>query len=267
VVRVELVASLRGTTKLSHVDESEEPVHVLIRGPTEDAVAKAKSMVQMLIDFSSAEGEELRQKQWRELAVLNGTLREEETKEQLNYQRLFVDPKRARTGVGPLGMRHTGAVSALNSGPSSVASLTTEMRADNGQAQFDLLMAELNELESPPEALASAVPSVQQTMSQVQPWQALPTSVSTPALVCGGGFPPHMLHQSAAVFQPTAIHTAQPLLTVHPMHTVQPMHAMRPLFSAQTHCLPTLGHTAVGAHLLYTRPQAQQHQPFSWPAI
>lgn len=57
MVRVELVASLRGTTKLSHVDESEEPVHVLIRGPTEDAVAKAKSMVQMLIDFSSAEGE------------------------------------------------------------------------------------------------------------------------------------------------------------------------------------------------------------------
>ena len=47
----------RGTAKLAEVDESDEPVHVLIRGPTDEAVAKAKEMVETLIDFNSAEGE------------------------------------------------------------------------------------------------------------------------------------------------------------------------------------------------------------------
>jgi hypothetical protein len=46
----------RGTSKLD-ADTSDEPVHVLIRGPTEEAVAKAKAMVDLLIDFNSKEGE------------------------------------------------------------------------------------------------------------------------------------------------------------------------------------------------------------------
>eukprot|EP00966_Prymnesium_polylepis_P003295 75824-Prymnesium_polylepis.1 len=63
----QIIVRGRGTSKQGQEPEDEEALHVLIRGPSEEAVNKARDAISTLIDFTSAEGDELRQKQWREL--------------------------------------------------------------------------------------------------------------------------------------------------------------------------------------------------------
>ena len=70
----------KGAQKLANGlidDEAEEETHVRITGPTEEACQSARAQIEVLIDFTSEEGERLREAQHRRLKVLSGTLNEE----------------------------------------------------------------------------------------------------------------------------------------------------------------------------------------------
>lgn len=52
----------------------EDPPHVLIKGPDQASIDKARQLCAMLVDFNSEEGEAWRSDAQRQLRVLNGTL-------------------------------------------------------------------------------------------------------------------------------------------------------------------------------------------------
>ena len=58
--------------------EDEEPMHVLIEGPDEETVEKGQAMVELVLNPYSEDAVQAKEKQMKELAILNGTLKEEE---------------------------------------------------------------------------------------------------------------------------------------------------------------------------------------------
>ncbi|KAL1495898.1 hypothetical protein AB1Y20_014541 [Prymnesium parvum] len=58
--------------------EDDEPMHVLIEGPDEESVEKGQEMVEQVLNPYSDGAVQQKEKQMRELAIINGTLKEEE---------------------------------------------------------------------------------------------------------------------------------------------------------------------------------------------
>lgn len=71
----------RGSLKEGQTREGDtgmdEPMHVLITGDTQDSVDKAASEIEMMINPDTEQHQEHKAKQLQELAVLNGTLRDD----------------------------------------------------------------------------------------------------------------------------------------------------------------------------------------------
>ena len=57
--------------------EDEEPMHVLIEGPDEETVEAGQKIVEVVLNPYSTDAVQAKEKQMRELAILNGTLKEE----------------------------------------------------------------------------------------------------------------------------------------------------------------------------------------------
>lgn len=60
--------------------EDEEPMHVLIEGPDEESVEKGQILIESVLNPYSDGAVEQKEKQMRELAIINGTLKEEDEK-------------------------------------------------------------------------------------------------------------------------------------------------------------------------------------------
>ena len=58
--------------------EDEEPMHVLIEGPDEESVDRAQALVEVVLDPYSENAVLNKEKQMRELALMNGTLKEDD---------------------------------------------------------------------------------------------------------------------------------------------------------------------------------------------
>ena len=58
--------------------EDEEPMHVLIEGPDEESVDRAQALVEVVLDPYSENAVQNKEKQMRELALMNGTLKEDD---------------------------------------------------------------------------------------------------------------------------------------------------------------------------------------------
>merc|ERR1712185_591129 len=59
--------------------EDEEPMHVLIEGPDEETVERGQQIVEIVLNPYSDDAVQQKEKQMRELAILNGTLKDEQT--------------------------------------------------------------------------------------------------------------------------------------------------------------------------------------------
>ena len=71
----------KGRSDAAHQSNQEEDLHCLIMADTEDKVNKAKKLIHNVIETAASipEGQnELKRGQLRELAALNGTLRDDE---------------------------------------------------------------------------------------------------------------------------------------------------------------------------------------------
>jgi splicing factor 1 len=71
----------KGRSDAAHASNQEEDLHCLIMADTEDKVNKAKKLIHNVIETAASipEGQnELKRNQLRELAALNGTLRDDE---------------------------------------------------------------------------------------------------------------------------------------------------------------------------------------------
>ena len=58
--------------------EDEEPMHVLIEGPDEETVERGQKIVEVVLNPYSEDAVAAKEKQMRELAILNGTLKDED---------------------------------------------------------------------------------------------------------------------------------------------------------------------------------------------
>ena len=131
----------KGATKQANglIDEAaEEETHVRITGPTEEACRLATTQIETLIDFTSAEGERLREAQHRQLKVLNGTLNEEREIEcaelsSSSPQRAHSGPPLLLTVVHPLraGTAPRRATSTRSARSSSRASSRSSPRGSS----------------------------------------------------------------------------------------------------------------------------------------
>jgi splicing factor 1 len=93
----------KGRSDAAHTSNQEEDLHCLIMADTEEKVNKAKKLIHNVIETAASipEGQnELKRNQLRELAALNGTLRDDENqacqnckpRRHLRYQRLTYRP-------------------------------------------------------------------------------------------------------------------------------------------------------------------------------
>lgn len=84
----------KGRSDAAHTSNQEEDLHCLIMADTEDKVNKAKELIHNVIETAASipEGQnELKRNQLRELAALNGTLRDDENQACQNCK-LFLKP-------------------------------------------------------------------------------------------------------------------------------------------------------------------------------
>jgi len=239
-----IVVRGKGTQKMptngapAHPDD-DEPPHVYVRGPDDASLQKAKKLIEMLIDFNSTEGEKWRNDAWTQLRVLNGTLQEDKD---IDYKRLFSDPQKAISGVGPLGK--------LTLRPTTASKLDVANAADaEGQAEYEQMMAEISELEGGPTA-ASPVPAPAPTQ-QAGPPKPLPTGsgqlsmpqhpmMQRPSMMLP--YRPGMPLMNLAQFQQMQMHQAMQLRGAAPMRMPMPFamgaRGMPANFGATTPLMP-----------------------------
>ena len=86
----------KGRSDAAHASNQEEDLHCLIMADTEEKVNAAKDLINKIIETAASipEGQnELKRKQLRELAELNGTLRDDENQACQNCKCLFPPPQ------------------------------------------------------------------------------------------------------------------------------------------------------------------------------
>jgi splicing factor 1 len=89
----------KGRSDAAHTSNQEEDLHCLIMADTEEKVNKAKKLIHNVIETAASipEGQnELKRNQLRELAALNGTLRDDENQACQNCESLDLPLKRSR---------------------------------------------------------------------------------------------------------------------------------------------------------------------------
>eukprot|EP00322_Chrysochromulina_rotalis_P012902 CAMPEP_0115882924 /NCGR_PEP_ID=MMETSP0287-20121206/29274_1 /TAXON_ID=412157 /ORGANISM="Chrysochromulina rotalis, Strain UIO044" /LENGTH=72 /DNA_ID=CAMNT_0003339055 /DNA_START=1 /DNA_END=215 /DNA_ORIENTATION=+ len=59
--------------------EDEEPMHVLIEGPDEETVEFGQKIVEIVLNPDSNEAKQSKEAQMKELAIINGTLKEDDS--------------------------------------------------------------------------------------------------------------------------------------------------------------------------------------------
>lgn len=82
----------KGRSDAAHTSNQEEDLHCLIMADTEEKVNKAKKLIHNVIETAASipEGQnELKRNQLRELAALNGTLRDDENQACQNCKHSF----------------------------------------------------------------------------------------------------------------------------------------------------------------------------------
>jgi splicing factor 1 len=93
----------KGRSDAAHTSNQEEDLHCLIMADTEEKVNKAKALIHNVIETAASipEGQnELKRNQLRELAALNGTLRDDENQACQNCKPLSSLPNATLTGLG-----------------------------------------------------------------------------------------------------------------------------------------------------------------------
>lgn len=261
--------------------EEDEPCHVLIKGPSEEAVAKTKALLAKLLDFNSVEGEALRAKQRREGHILNGTLKEDTAS--MDLQKLLTGGALAApvtTGYG----QHAARLAELPPAISSSAGLRSSGPSVNvgGSSKEDdeyaLLMAELGE-------------GVATASSSAQPADLACTSTtSTPAVAAMPGrvpppwaATPNGTRQAVALPHPASVACPHPASAAHShpasappwRNSAEMIHAQRPaivgggyrmsapVMSAQMPRAPMSHPNALGYPPRY--PMPFQHMPVMPP--
>jgi splicing factor 1 len=99
----------KGRSDAAHTSNQEEDLHCLIMADTEEKVNKAKDLIHNVIETAASipEGQnELKRNQLRELAALNGTLRDDENQACQNCKSIpFPDRSMLTTAGGQIGHR------------------------------------------------------------------------------------------------------------------------------------------------------------------
>ena len=93
----------KGRSDAAHASNQEEDLHCLIMADTEDKVNKAKQLIHNVIETAASipEGQnELKRNQLRELAALNGTLRDDENQACQNCESIPTPLKSVLTFAG-----------------------------------------------------------------------------------------------------------------------------------------------------------------------
>ena len=183
-------------------DEAEEATHVRIMGPTEEACQSARAQIAVLIDFTSEEGEKMREAQHRQLKILNGTLNEER---EIDYAKLFTNPQRA-ANVGPLGrsslpaapsLLFTPAASAYAAPPAAAAAAAAAAASSSAEHddEYAKMMAEIGGVggDAPAQAaLPAPTPQPQPLQPPPQPPQPhMAPQPHTPGMPMGGAYGHH----------------------------------------------------------------------------
>jgi len=71
--------------------QDDEALHVLIEGPDEATVEKGQAMVASVLNPYSEDAVSQKEKQMRELAIINGTLKEEDGAVRVIYSIIYID--------------------------------------------------------------------------------------------------------------------------------------------------------------------------------
>ncbi|KAL7624999.1 Branchpoint-bridging protein [Parahypoxylon ruwenzoriense] len=189
----------KGRSDAAHASNQEEDLHCLIMADTEEKVNKAKKLIHNVIETAASipEGQnELKRNQLRELATLNGTLRDDENQAcqncgQIGHRKYDCPEKQNFTAniicrvCGNAGHmardcpdRQKGA-SWRNDGPPRAAG-----RIGGGDAvdrEYEQFMQELGGGSSGPPARIEAGPgSYNNGGSDAKPWQRGPTGAAAP---------------------------------------------------------------------------------------
>ncbi|KAI1493243.1 hypothetical protein F5X96DRAFT_622270 [Biscogniauxia mediterranea] len=188
----------KGRSDAAHASNQEEDLHCLIMADTEEKVNKAKKLIHNVIETAASipEGQnELKRNQLRELAALNGTLRDDENQAcqncgQIGHRKYDCPEKqnftaniicRVCNNAGHMARdcpdRQKGA-SWRNDGPRTAGRIGGGDAVDREYEQF---MQELGGGSSGPPARIEAGPgSYNNGGSDAKPWQRGPTGAAAP---------------------------------------------------------------------------------------
>ncbi|KAI1774212.1 hypothetical protein F4818DRAFT_419240 [Hypoxylon cercidicola] len=192
----------KGRSDAAHASNQEEDLHCLIMADTEDKVNKAKKLIHNVIETAASipEGQnELKRNQLRELATLNGTLRDDENQAcqncgQIGHRKYDCPEKQNFTAniicrvCGNAGHmardcpdRQKGA-SWRNDGPPRAAAAAGRIGGgDAVDREYEQFMQELGGGSSGPPARIEAGPgSFNNGGGDAKPWQRGPTGAAAP---------------------------------------------------------------------------------------
>ncbi|OAA64484.1 PCBP-like protein [Niveomyces insectorum RCEF 264] len=190
----------KGRSDAAHSSNQEEDLHCLIMADTEDKVNKAKRLIHNVIETAASipEGQnELKRNQLRELAALNGTLRDDENQAcqncgQIGHRKYDCPERQNYTAniichiCGNAGHmardcpdRQRGA-SWRNDGPSRPAAgrLGPTSGGDAVDREYEQLMQELGGGSAPPARIEAGPGSA--STGEPKPWQRGPTGGPAP---------------------------------------------------------------------------------------
>ncbi|KAK8058511.1 Branchpoint-bridging protein [Apiospora phragmitis] len=157
----------KGRSDAAHASNQEEDLHCLIMADTEEKVNKAKKLIHNVIETAASipEGQnELKRNQLRELAALNGTLRDDENQ--------------ACQNCGQIGHRNGGA-NWRNDGPPG----RPAARIGGGDAvdrEYEQFMQELGGGSGPPARIEAGPGSYNNGGGEPKPWQRGATGAAAP---------------------------------------------------------------------------------------
>ncbi|XXG99959.1 hypothetical protein Hte_006300 [Hypoxylon texense] len=193
----------KGRSDAAHASNQEEDLHCLIMADTEEKVNKAKKLIHNVIETAASipEGQnELKRNQLRELATLNGTLRDDENQAcqncgQIGHRKYDCPEKQNFTAniicrvCGNAGHmardcpdRQKGA-SWRNDGPPRAAAAGRIGSGDAVDREYEQFMQELGGGSSGPPARIEAGPGSFNNNgggSDAKPWQRGPTGAAAP---------------------------------------------------------------------------------------
>ncbi|KAK1770369.1 hypothetical protein QBC33DRAFT_527773 [Phialemonium atrogriseum] len=190
----------KGRSDAAHASNQEEDLHCLIMADTEEKVNKAKKLIHNVIETAASipEGQnELKRNQLRELAALNGTLRDDENQAcqncgQIGHRKYDCPEKQNYTAsiicrtCGNAGHmardcpdRQRGT-SWRNDGPMGARPAARVGAGDAVDREYEQLMQELGGTGAAPARIEAGPGSQANGNGDVKPWQRGPTGGPAP---------------------------------------------------------------------------------------